>query len=86
MPTDQLLANVLTAALAPMGLAMPPTLVVTDPAAIRAMRVPEEHEVMVMVKVVPEDALGEKAHPVAVPPLVKSPASRPVIDVEKVNV
>jgi hypothetical protein len=69
-----------------MGLAMPPTLVVTDPAAIRAMRVPEEHEVMVMVKLVPEEALGEKAQPVAVPPLVKSPASRPVIDVEKVSV
>ena len=85
-PTDQLLATVLMAALAPMGLAMPPTLVVTDPAAIRAIKVPEEHEVMVMVKVVPEDALGEKAQPVAVPPLVKSPAARPVIDVEKVNV
>jgi len=85
-PTDQLLATVLMAALAPMGLAMPPTLVVTDPAAIRANKVPEEHEVMVMVKVVPEDALGEKAQPVAVPPLVKSPASRPVIDVEKVSV
>jgi hypothetical protein len=50
------------------------------------MRVPEEHDEIVMVKVVPEDALGEKAQPVAVPPLVKSPASRPVIDVEKVSV
>ena len=86
MPTDQLLANVLIAALAPMGLGMAPTLVATEPAVIRAIKVPEEHEVMVMVKLVPEDALGEKAHPVAVPPLVKSPASRPVIDVEKASV
>jgi hypothetical protein len=86
LPTDQLLANVLIAALAPMGLGMAPTLVATEPAVIRAIKVPEEHEVMVMVKVVPEDALGEKAQPVAVPPLVKSPAARPVIDVEKVNV
>ena len=85
-PTDQLLANVLIAALAPMGLGMAPTLVATEPAVIRAIKVPEEHEVMVMVKLVPEDALGEKAHPVAVPPLVKSPASRPVIDVEKASV
>jgi hypothetical protein len=85
-PTDQLLATVLMAALAPMGLAMPPTLVVTDPAAIRAIRVPEEHDEIVMVKVVPEDALGEKVQPVAVPPLVKLPAARPVIEVEKVSV
>jgi hypothetical protein len=85
-PTDQLLANVLIAALAPMGLGMAPTLVATEPAVIRAIKVPEEHEVMVMVKLVPEEALGEKTHPVAVPPLVKSPASRPVIDVEKASV
>ena len=86
LPTDQLLANVLIAALAPMGLGMAPTLVVTDPASIRAINVPEEHELMVMVKLVPESALGEKAQPVAVPPFSKSLAVRPVIDVEKVNV
>ncbi len=86
LPTDQLFAKVLTATSNPIGLGTPPTLVETDPAVICAIRVPEEHEVMVMVKLVPEDALGEKEHPVAVPPLVKSPAARPVIDVEKVNV
>ena len=85
-PTDQLLASVLTAAFNPIGLETAPTLVATEPAVIRAIKVPEEHEVIVMVKLVPEDALGENTQPVAVPPLVKSPASRPVIDVEKSSV
>ena len=55
-----------------------PTASVICPDFNRGMIVPDEHDDTVMVSVVPDDALGEKEHPVAVPAFSKSPPPTPV--------
>lgn len=55
-----------------------PTASVICPDFNRGMIVPDEHDDTVMVSVVPDDALGEKEHPVAVPAFSKSPLATPV--------
>ena len=52
----------------------------------RGMIVPDEHDDTVMVRVVPDDALGVKVHPVAVPAFSKSALATPVtcFDITKV--
>jgi len=86
VPTVQLLLTEFSGALTPIGLATLPKVVVTEPAVMRAIRVPEAHDEIVMVNVVPDVTSGEKTQPVAVPPLVKSPAASPSMDWEKVSV
>lgn len=55
-----------------------PTASAICPAFSRGMIVPDEHDDTVIVSVVPDDALGEKEQPVAVPAFSKSPAATPV--------
>jgi hypothetical protein len=49
------------------------------------VRVPSPQDVIVNVKEVPEDALGEKLQPVAVPAFEKSAAATVFTFCEKVN-
>ena len=67
------------------GLALPATSA-TAPAAICGMTVPSEQLLMVTVTEVPLAADTPKVQPVAVPVLVKSPASMPVTASAKVSV
>ena len=52
---------------------------VMDPAFNWGRTVPAEQPVTVTLKLVPDDALGVKTHPVAVPAFVKSDPVRPEI-------
>jgi hypothetical protein len=67
VPTEKLSATVFSGAPKPTGLATLPATVVTDPAVICASNVPERHEVMSMVNVVPLEAFVAKTQPGAVP-------------------
>jgi hypothetical protein len=60
-------------------------LLVTELAASLGITVPSLHPEIVIIKLEPLVALGEKVQSVAVPAFEKSPETKPLIDSEKVT-